>query len=53
MAGAWLQPAAVAFALAAAAVYLARRAWGRIARARRPRAGPCGPDCGCGDATDH
>ena len=44
-----LQDVLVALALAGAAIYLARRAWRRVAAARRPQSGPCGPDCGCGD----
>ncbi len=49
MAGAWVQTALVGLALAGAAAYLARRAWMRWVRARKPQSGRCGPDCGCGD----
>ncbi len=44
-----VQHLVVALALAGAAVYLGRRAWRRVVAARKPRSGPCGPDCGCGD----
>lgn len=45
---AWVQNVLVAAALLGAALYLGRRAWKRIAAARQPRSGGCGPDCGCG-----
>ncbi|HEU4990042.1 MAG: hypothetical protein KGL93_07495 [Gemmatimonadota bacterium] len=47
MIGATMQNLAVGAALAAAALYLARRAWKRVTAARQPRSGACGPDCGC------
>ncbi len=50
MSQAWVQTAIVAAILAGAAFYLARRMWRRIANARTPQSGPCGPDCGCGDS---
>jgi hypothetical protein len=49
--GPGVQDLVVALALLGAAAYLARRTWRRVAAARRPRSGPCGPDCGCGE--DH
>jgi hypothetical protein len=50
--GPGVQDLIVAAALLTAAVYLGRRAWRRVAAARKPQSGPCGPDCGCGDR-DH
>jgi hypothetical protein len=44
----WVQTVLAAAILAGAALYLARRAWHRIALARKPQPGHCGTDCGCG-----
>jgi hypothetical protein len=49
MRGATVQNLVVALALLGAAGYLVRRTWRRIAAARQPRSGPCGPNCGCGE----
>ena len=52
MTGAWLDRAAVAAVMLAAALYLARLAWRRARDAfGSERPGACGPECGCGGRT--
>jgi hypothetical protein len=50
MSAAWIDRIGVATIVLLAGAYLARRAVRRVAAAftRRPAAGACGPECGCG-----